>query len=251
MKTEILYEDTHLFVVRKPFGLATQTARSTEPDMVSELKKYTKGGYIGLIHRLDQPVEGLLVVARNPMTASKLNKQLQSMSLGKEYLAVVCGTLPEKEGKLLHYLKKDQNNMAVVSSEKDPLAKKAVLHYKVLGKTELSKELLSEGDLLPNGGIHTDGKVVEKGPVLSLVSVTIETGRFHQIRSQFAAIGTPLLGDRKYGTLESTLISDTLKIPFVALCANRLHLKHPQTGKEIQYETTPQNPAFTFFGGNH
>ena len=113
MRTEILYEDEDVLVIHKPAGLPTQTAKVGQPDAVSELKNYlakksgSKGQpYLGIIHRLDQPVEGLLVFAKNKNAAAALTSQLQKKSegLNKQYQAIVCGKLPAEEGTLVDYL---------------------------------------------------------------------------------------------------------------------------------------------------
>ncbi len=185
MKSKILYEDRDLYVVYKPAGLAAQSAKSYETDLVSELKKYQKSPELYLIHRLDQPVEGLLAVARTRQGAAGLNRQLQDGSLNKEYLAVVLGIPDKPEGTLEDFLKKE-GQTALVTDPEDPEAKVARLNYRVLGTAEA------------------------EGSSVSLVRVHIDTGRFHQIRVQLAHLGHPLLGDRKYGSPESIALSGTL-----------------------------------------
>ena len=100
MNLTILYEDEHLIVCYKPSGIATQTAKISEPDMVSLLKNYFKGGYVAVIHRLDQPVEGLLVFAKTPFAAKELNKGLQGAGFGKYYKAVLWNCPSEDQGTL-------------------------------------------------------------------------------------------------------------------------------------------------------
>ena len=110
MDKMIVYEDSALLVVHKPAGIATETARIGQADIVSELKNYRKkkgeDTYIGVIHRLDQPVEGLLVFAKNPSAAKKLTNQLQDGTLTKKYAALVAGVPTEPEGDLTDYLLK-------------------------------------------------------------------------------------------------------------------------------------------------
>lgn len=206
-------------VVHKPAGLATQTARVGQPDVVSELKKELKISYLGVISRLDQPVEGLLVFAKTKEAAAALTHQLETGELRKHYAAVVCGKPAEPQGKYVDYLTKTRENTAKVYPENGSHpsdAKRAVLHYAVVDAndaewTQAAKE-------------H-----------FTLLDVTIETGRFHQIRAQLSAHGLPLLGDRKYGTPESLALSQEMHITNVALCAYHLALRHPSTGQELEW----------------
>ena len=166
MRTEIIYEDSHVLVVYKPGGLATQTARAGEQDVVGELKNYlhrsNKGKtasarageepYVGVVHRVDQPVEGLLVFAKNRKAAASLTAQLQktggSGMLHKCYYAAAWGTPPAPEGELVDYLLKSRDNRAVVAEQQSG-AKKAVLRYRILGTRSLEEVFSRE---LP--GLH-------------------------------------------------------------------------------------------------
>lgn len=217
MKTEILYEDDTIVVIKKPAGLATQTSKIGEPDVVSELKRYLaesgkRNLYIGVVHRLDQPVEGLLVFAKSKDAAAGLTRQLSQGTLNKRYYALVCGKPEEKEGELVDYLVKEGNLAKVVSAD-TPEAKKAVLQYKVM-KT------------MPEG--------------LALLDVHIDTGRFHQIRVQMSHAGMPLLGDTKYGSEASIAFSREVGVRQVALYAYELEFKHPITKKAMHYELKPE-----------
>jgi len=230
MRTEIIYQDNDIVVIYKPAGLATQTARVGQPDVVSELKNALKTSYLGVISRLDQPVEGLLVFARTKEAAAALTHQLETGVLRKHYYAVVCGKPAEPQGCYVDYLTKTRENTAEVYPErgKRPAeAKRAVLHYTVAGQC------------------------VKPHPaeiaILTLLDVTIDTGRFHQIRAQLAAHGLPLLGDRKYGTPESLALTQEKQISSVALCAWSLELRHPTTGRELSWRITPQAAAFAQF----
>ena len=228
MKTKILFEDQNLLVIHKPAGIAVQSARVGQMDVESEVRNYLaaaarkSGGslYIGLIHRLDQPVEGLLVVAKTKDAAAKLNKQLTEGSLNKKYLAVVSLENEQKEdaGDFADYMIKDGQVAKIVSS-KDTAAKEARLHYKFLKKAEN----------------------------IAIADIEIETGRFHQIRCQMSYHGMPLLGDAKYGSDTSGLLSQKMGIRNVALCANRIAFKHPGTGKMMEFEVQPANSAFSPF----
>ncbi len=224
MQTQIVYEDEAVLVIRKPAGLATESAGIGQKDVVSELKNYVakknpgKMPYLGVVHRLDQPVEGLLVFAKTKKAAENLTAQLGKGTLKKEYLAVVCGKVPENTGRLVDYLAKEKG-MAVVREAADAQAKKAVLTYTKKAETEK----------------------------FTLLAVQIETGRFHQIRAQLSHAGFPILGDEKYGSEESKELSREKKIRFTALCATSLSFRHPVTGKVMAFTQAPQNPAFADF----
>lgn len=240
MQTQIVYEDEAVLVIRKPAGLATESAGIGRKDVVSELKNYVakknpgKMPYLGIVHRIDQPVEGLLVFAKTKKAAENLTAQLGKGTLKKEYLAVVCGKVPENTGRLVDYLAKEKGmavvkNAADAKTEKDvdaqagkaadPQAKKAVLTYTKKAETEK----------------------------FTLLAVQIETGRFHQIRAQLSHAGFPILGDEKYGSEESKELSREKKIRFTALCAASLSFRHPVTGKFMAFTQAPQNPAFADF----
>lgn len=242
MRTEIIYEDKELLVIRKPAGLATQSAGVGQADVVSELKNYlarTSGSkgqpYLGIIHRLDQPVEGLLVFAKNKNAAAVLTKQLggqeNSGLLNKQYYAVFCGKPSEKEGVLVDYMYKGPDGKAVIVNKKSVAENsegqrgaKAVLQYRILQTVTIST-----------------------GEELSLADIHIETGRFHQIRAQMANAGMALLGDVKYGDEVSENCSARLGIRTVALCAYKIAFSHPASGKLLCFETKPETKAFSFF----
>ncbi len=243
MQTKIIYEDKQVLVCHKPAGLAVQSAKVGQSDMVSELKKYLAGAvsqkglaagkagapYLGIVHRLDQPVEGLLVFAKTKEAAAKLTKQLEKGSLHKQYYALVCGQPKEETGTLVDYLLKEGNVARVVEATgKNPEAKKAVLQYQLV-KTQQVTDFAVEG-LTQN--------------VVSLLDIRIETGRFHQIRVQMAHAGVPLLGDTKYGNEESLTLSRSLGVRNVALFAYKLDFMHPTTGKWLEYVIQPSFPTF-------
>lgn len=213
-------------VIHKPAGLATQTGQIGSMDVVSELKNYlaAKGedSYVGVIHRLDQPVEGLLVFAKNKRAAAHLSGQLAKDNLNKEYDAVVCGVTECREETLTDYLRKGNDSRAqVVTGEEArfPDARRAVLHYCV--KEE-----------------------APPFPGTILIHVTLQTGRFHQIRAQMAHAGYPLLGDVKYGNEMSAELSRQYGIRQVALCASAMSLQHPVTGKKLHFEIKPVGGGF-------
>ena len=217
-KNLLLYADEAIVVVYKPAGLAVQTKKMGEKDLESLLRTWQAGQgagtYIGVVHRLDQPVEGIMVLARTKTAAAALSAQAAGTDMQKTYVAVTQGVLPEAEGPLTDFLLRDgRTNTSRVVDKKTAGAKKAVLDYKVLAVTEnLSR---------------------------ALVEIHLHTGRHHQIRVQFAHAGTPLVGDTKYGGGSS----DPL-----ALCAWALTFTHPVMGQRIRVSCRPGNPAFAAFG---
>lgn len=217
MNLKILHEDDHVLVCYKPAGIATQTSKLGEQDVVSILKNYLKGAYVAVIHRLDQPVEGVLVFAKTPFAAKELSKGLQGEGFGKYYKAVLWGTPKESSGTLEDYLVKDgRTNTSRVCSLIEKDAKKAVLSYEVLAY----------------------GK--DDGKDITLVKVKLSTGRHHQIRVQMANIGCPIWGDSKYNTAP---IQDR-RWRQIALCAYRLEFTHPETKKKMVFEIEPEGEGF-------
>ena len=222
----ILYEDKDILVCHKPAGVAVQSARFGMADMESSFKNHLalktpgKMPYLGIIHRLDQPVEGVLVFAKTPKAAAELNRQITSKTVTKEYLAVTAQLPEEKQGHLEDYLKKDgkTNTSAVVTPETDG-AKKAVLDYEVLN--EVSDERTLTGKRI-------------------LVRIQLGTGRHHQIRVQMAHAGMSLLGDRKYNP------EDSSGLP-LGLCSCHLVFRHPVTGKKLEFQVTPKGECFADF----
>lgn len=226
MNLHILFEDNDIIVCYKPSGVPTQTAKLGSQDMESMLKnhiyktqKEKKPPYVAVIHRLDQPVEGLLVFAKTPTAAKELSKEVQrGAGFGKYYKAVLCGIPKEMSGKLENYLVKDgKTNTSRVceASEKD--AKKAILNYEVI-------------------------KVVEsEEQSKALVKVKLDTGRHHQIRVQMANMGCPICGDTKYGNAST----EKGMWQQIALCAYRLEFVHPKTKKKMSFEMEPKGAAFT------
>ncbi len=239
MRTEIIYEDKSIMVVRKPAGLAAQTAKVGQQDVVSELKNYLRQPYLGIIHRLDQPVEGLLVFAKTRDAAAELTAQLQRQGEGgtlhKQYYAVLCGKPSENQGRLVDYLYKDGSGTAVVADAgsgpgtvgiregaKQSGAKRAALSWRIL-------------------------QTIDSPAEMALAEISLETGRFHQIRVQLAHYGYPLLGDVKYGDDRTKSLSQRLCIKNAALCACRLEFAHPATKKIMSFQTEPRGQAFSYF----
>lgn len=229
----ILYEDKDILVCHKPAGLAVQNARVGSMDMESLLKNYIaqkvpgKMPYLGIIHRLDQPVEGVLVFALNPKAAANLSRQMTAGKIKKTYLAVTEGTVKVKSAKLVDWLKKDgrTNSSAVVEGGTSG-AKKAILSYEVL-KTWKNKE-----DAQDCGERN-------------LIRIDLDTGRHHQIRVQMAHHGMPLWADGKYKKKEEMLEAE--QGTAIGLCAWRLEFAHPKTGKKMKFEVQPEGACFQEF----
>ncbi|PRO66288.1 RluA family pseudouridine synthase [Alkalicoccus urumqiensis] len=177
---KILYEDNHLIAVEKPVNIPVQEDASGDKDLFTMVKedikeRYQKPGnvYLGLIHRLDRPVGGVIVFAKTSKAASRMSDLIRRQDLEKHYTAVVRGVPEPPQGRKTDYLYKDrQKNQVYAVDKSHEEAKKAVLDYRLAGTS---------------GG-------------LSLVQIQLETGRSHQIRVQMAELGVPLYGDQKYGS---------------------------------------------------
>ena len=214
-KIEVIYEDEEIIVCRKPAGLPVQTASMTQQDMVSLLRNYfaakRESAEVFVVHRLDQPVEGVMVFARTKQAAAALSRQIQQKGVDKYYLAVVEGVPKPDRGTVTDYLLRDgKTNTSKVVPKGTAEARLAVLHYQVQ---------------------ETYGNS-------SLVSIQLETGRHHQIRVQMAHMGHPLTGDKKYNP---DCGSGYLPI---ALCSVKLSFLHPSTGKKMEFEVMPEGKAF-------
>ncbi len=225
MKYKIKFEDEHIIVCYKPADIPTQTSKLGQQDMVSLLKNYLhknqtdkKEPYLAVIHRLDQPVEGLLVFAKTPFAAKELSAQVQrGIHFGKYYKAVLLGVPKQAKGTLENYLVKDgRTNTSRVCEKTEKDAKRAVLNYEVIGQVQ------------------------EDGRELSLVNIQLDTGRHHQIRVQMAHMGHPIWGDAKYNT---TPMRDK-RYRQVALCAYRLEFTHPVTKKRLEFQIEPEGEGF-------
>lgn len=210
---KILYEDDYIIAYHKPAGLATQTKKIGEKDLFSEAKKHVNGGYIGIINRLDQPVEGIVLLAKDSKTAAALENQIQKHMMQKHYRAEAYTPNEAPQVNIMHnltdYMIKDaKTNTSKICSESTNGAKRAELEYSV-------------------------EEVREKTAILD---IHLLTGRHHQIRLQFSNAGYPLLGDKKYGTKESIEYSVEQGVKYVALCAYKLCFNHPITKKEVRIE---------------
>ena len=207
---KILYEDPDLMVVFKPAGMATQSARTTVPDLMSRLQNEMllrkEKVSLKLVNRLDQPVEGILLVAKTKEAAADLSRRTEENThMEKWYRALICGKLPEKEGVLSDYLTEEAGeNRSRICAPDTPGAKECRLFYHVL----------------------------EEGEGWSLVEIRLLTGRKHQIRVQMAHAGAPVMGDRKYGKADA-------ESRRLALCSFKLVFRHPRTKKLLTFQVDP------------
>lgn len=208
---DVLYEDNHLIAINKPAGLLSQSTElendSAETRAQAWLKeKYQKPGnaFAAVVHRLDKPVSGILLIAKTSKALSRMNQTIRSKEMQKTYYAFVEGLLNKKEGTLNHFLIHG-DHCSIVSNSNNKEAKQAKLHYKVL--EEFSK--------------------------ISVIEVDLETGRYHQIRCQFAATGHPIVGDKRYGG-KNTLLNMPTNV--IALHHIRLSFIHPVTKTLINIE---------------
>lgn len=212
----VIYEDNHLLVVEKPINIPTQEDNTKDKDLLTILKeyikeKYNKPGnvYLGLVHRLDRPVGGIMVFARTSKAASRLSEQVRNKTFKKTYNAVVIGNI-ENTGKLKDNLLKDEKRNIV---KIDKNGKEAILNFKKLNYKNN----------------------------MSLVEINLKTGRSHQIRVQMAHHGYPLFGDQKY--------NKTAKVgEQIALFAKKIEFIHPTTNELLTFELDlPNRYPFTIF----
>src|SRR5690625_2236915 len=197
----VLFEDNHLLIVQKPANLLTQADHTGDEDLLTLCRnwlghKYNKPGnvFLGLVHRLDRPVGGVIALAKTSRAASRLSEQIRNRTFRKQYLAVVHGKIPPN-GVLVHYLLKDRSaNRVTVSRQNHKAALKAELSYIARGR--------------------------DRQKNLSLAEIHLITGRPHQIRVQFSAEGYPLFGDTKYGRMNTEAQKP-------ALFATKIIFRHP------------------------
>ena len=213
-KLKILYEDNHIIVVEKPPNVPSQADKTTDEDMLTIIKryikeKYNKPGnvYLGLVHRLDRPVGGVMVFAKTSKAASRLSEQVRNKTFKKEYLAIVDGKLDVKSGILEDYLvKNEKNNLSKVTNKETKNAKYAKLDYEVL---KYNKEIN-----------------------LSVLRILLHTGRHHQIRVQLANMGHSICGDQKYGTRG--------RGKQISIWAYKLTIEHPTTKESMTFIDVPE-----------
>lgn len=211
---EILYEDNHIIVVVKPNNILSQSDNTNDIDMLTIIKdyikeKYNKPGnvYLGLVHRLDRPVSGVMVFAKTSKAASRLSDQVRTHTLKKNYYAIVNddGSLKDKDTFKDYIYKAEDNSSKIVGEDK---GKYSELSYKVISRDKCEK--------------------------LTLVDIELKTGRHHQIRVQFASRNHPLFGDQRYGKQDRNQI---------ALHAYKLEFIHPTTKEKMVFISKPKNES--------
>ncbi|MDD3251351.1 MAG: RluA family pseudouridine synthase [Lachnospiraceae bacterium] len=252
----ILYEDDAVIVVWKPVGMESQSSRGFAADMVSEIQKHihkdihrvsprSGAPYVGVIHRLDKPVSGVMVYAKEKKAAAALSKQVQEHQMTKKYRAVLCGKPVDNVENLVDYLLKDEKeNVSRIVDKGINGAKRAELICRVLESQE-----------------------VEPYGCLTLAEIELKTGRHHQIRVQMAGHGTPLWGDNRYnpmfgGTCGARGVrgakdgaddkggrgrTTAVSCENVALSAFQLTFFHPVTGRPMTFERLPDGAIFRRF----
>ena len=204
---KILYEDNHIIVVIKPYNVPVQADSSNDLDMLAIIKnyikeKYNKPGnvYLGLVHRLDRPVGGVMVFAKTSKAASRLSEEVRTNKIHKTYLTVVHGILDKKCDKLINKMSKDEKTHNSYIDEKN--GKEAILEY----------------------------KVIKEADDLSLLKINLITGRHHQIRLQLSNINHPIYGDQRYGLQDKKQIM---------LYAYKLEFTHPVTKEVMIFKNLP------------
>ena len=215
MNLNVIYEDNHIIVVEKLCNVPSQKDDTGDVDMTFIVKeylrsKYNKKGnvYLGLVHRLDRPVGGIMLFAKTSKAASRLSSCIRNNEMEKYYLAVINGKIKPKEGILKDYLLKNKKtNMVSVVIEDTIGAKEAILEYKIL-------------------------KEVDN---LSLVMVKLITGRSHQIRVQFKNMGASLYGDQRYG------VGTSQKGQQIALWSYKISFMHPVKKTLMQFSIEPKS----------
>ncbi len=214
----ILFEDNYILAAVKPQGMPSQADKTGDPDLLSLLEEHTKQP-LGLLHRLDRPVGGVILFAKDKNAEAILSKDLQENRLNKCYLTVLCGKLPSDQGTLEDYLLKNaRTNLSEVVSNDRKGAKKAILHYTKIAERETAIGWLT------------------------LAEIKLETGRHHQIRVQTSHAGFPIWGDKKYhksfpkrGKTE------------IALWSYKLEGMHPKTKESFSLIAKPEKEPFSLF----
>ena len=203
---DILYLDNHLIAVCKPAGMLTQSDDSGDVSLMEKVKNWIKVEYkkpgkvfLGLVHRLDRPVSGVVLFGRTSKGASRLSEQFRQKTTQKFYKTLVEETPELRQASLRHYLRKEKSLKATVFPRPSPDAKEALLDY----------------------------EVIENFKNTSLLDIRLHTGRFHQIRAQLSFIGYPIVGDKKYGA------SSVLPEGRIALHAQKIVFNHPTSKEEI------------------
>ena len=204
---QVIYEDNHIIIVSKNTGEIVQGDKTGDKPLSETVKQYIKEAYakpgdvfLGVVHRLDRPVFGLVLFARTSKALARLNAMFANGEVKKKYWAIVKDMPPQPEGTLTHWLvRNEKQNKSYAYDHEVPHSKKAILDYKVIGKSDN----------------------------YYLIEVDLKTGRHHQIRCQLAKIGCPIKGDLKYGAKRSNPDGS------ISLLSRSMHFIHPVSKKEI------------------
>lgn len=204
---DVVYEDNHLIIVNKSSSEIVQGDKTGDKPLAEMVKEYIKQKYhkpgnvfLGVVHRLDRPVSGLVVFARTSKALARLNEMFRTKEVHKTYWAIVGNCPPTEEGELVHWLvRNEKQNKSYAYDKEKSEAKKAILDYRLIGRSER----------------------------YFLLEVDLKTGRHHQIRCQLAKMGCPIKGDLKYGSPRSN--------PDGSIClhARRVRFVHPVSKQEI------------------
>ena len=210
-KMNVVYEDNHIIIVSKRSGEIVQGDKTGDRTLADDVKAYIKEEYakpgnvfLGVTHRLDRPVWGLVVFAKTSKALSRLNDMFRNGDVHKTYWAICQNAPAEQEATLTHWLtRNERQNKSYAYDREVPGSKKAVLHYKVIGRSER----------------------------YTLVEIRLMTGRHHQIRCQLAKIGCPIKGDLKYGARRSNPDGS------ISLLAHKVEFTHPVSKEQISVES--------------
>ena len=214
IENRIIFEDNHIIVVNKKSGELSQGDKTNDvtlPDLIKSYlkKKYNKPGnvYLGIVHRLDRPTSGLLVFAKTSKALSRLNYQFKLRKTKKIYWAIVEKLFPEEEGTLINWMTRDKKKNRSKAHNKEVLnSKKAILHF----------------------------KCIQYFNKYTLLEISLETGRHHQIRSQLSSYGYPIQGDLKYGAARSN------KNGGISLMAKMIEINHPIKNDKLLFNVNPE-----------
>lgn len=218
MKIKIIFEDKNIIVVEKPPKMPCQSDKTQDEDLITVLYKQLKNDssdipYLGLLHRLDRPVGGVMVLAKTKEANRHISRQITDRKFTKEYLAVVCGKPETPSGELKDYLKKLITiNMSKVVPKDTKRSKEAILHYKLIS-TKTTDEY---GDI-------------------SLLKIDLKTGRHHQIRVQLSNAGFPIWGDNKY----NKVFVKKKEWTQISLWAHKISFKHPKNNSIVSFTSLP------------
>ena len=216
---DILFEDNHVIVAVKPPNMLSQADSTGDADMLSELKRYVKetyhkpgNVYLGLVHRLDRPVGGLMVFARTSKAAARLSAQMREHRMGRQYLCVAVGEVPDEFTLTDYLIQDDIRNRMVVCEADEKGGQLAVLH----------------------------GRCIDRREGTCLCALRLETGRKHQIRAQMSHIGAPLWGDNRYG--------GGIPGQQIALWGYKLTFEHPTTREKLVFHAMPEGGIWQLYG---